>query len=74
MLRQAVLTTLTCGALADEGQDYSLDLSDPWTIASIAILSLLALLCLIRVVMTFFTVSVETEEVGVEMTRSQRRK
>ena len=57
-MRAILLTSLVCGA---DAADYSIDMSDPWTIASIVILSLLFLLFLARVAMTFFAVSIETE-------------
>ena len=57
-MRAILLTSLVCGA---DAADYSIDMSDPWTIASIVILSLLFLMFLVRIAMTFFSVSIETE-------------
>ena len=63
-MRSVLLSTLTCGAAANQ---FSFDIEDPWTVASLVILSFLFMLCLIRVAFTFFSVSIETEVTEVEM-------
>ena len=59
-MHKLILPILICGAVAD---DFTIEIEDPWTIASITILSFMFLLGLIRISMACISVSIETEEV-----------